>query len=57
MMKLVGFPITGLFDSCTDQFEVILRFLAIAEVDFCCIYASDNQTREMDATLRKRDRS
>ena len=56
-MKLVGFPITGLSDSCTDQFEVFLRFLAMAEVDFCCIYAWDNQTREMDATLRKRDRS
>ena len=39
MMKLVGLPITGLFDSCTDQFEVFLRFLAMAEVDFCCIYA------------------
>ena len=37
MMKLVGHPITWLFDRCTDQFD-ISRFLAKAEVDFWCIY-------------------
>ena len=35
MMKLVGHPITWLFDRCNDQFE-IARFLA--KVDFRCIY-------------------
>ena len=31
MMKLVGHPMTGLFDRCADQFEVFSRFLAMAE--------------------------
>ena len=48
---------TELFDRCTYQFEVFTRFLAMAEVDFWCIHAWDKQTREMDTTLSKRDRS
>ena len=32
LMKLVGHPMTGLFDRCTDQFKVFPRFLAMAEV-------------------------
>ena len=48
---------TGLLDRCTDQIEVFSRFLVMAEVDFCCIYVWDKQTREMDTTLSKRDRS
>ena len=28
---------TWLFDRCTDQFKIFSRFLAKAEVDFCCI--------------------
>ena len=31
MMKLVGHPMTGLFDRCADQFEVFSRFFAMAE--------------------------
>ena len=38
MMKLVGHPITWLFDRYTDQFA-ISRFLAKAEIDFWCIHA------------------
>ena len=50
-------PMTGLFDRCTDKFEVFLSFPGMAEVDFWCIHASDKQTRGMDTTLSKRDRS
>ena len=58
MMKLVEHPITGLFNHCTDQFEVLSRFLMMAEVDFWCIHAWGKQTREMDTTLSsKPDRS
>ena len=32
MMKLVGHPITLLFDRCTDQFEIVSGYLAKAEV-------------------------
>ena len=54
-MKLIGHPITWLFDRFTNQFE-ISRFLAKAEVDFWCVHAWDKKTREMDTTLSKRDR-
>ena len=37
MMKLVGHPMTWLFDRCTDKFEIFSRFLAKVEVDFWCI--------------------
>ena len=37
MMKLVGHPMTRLFDRCTDQFKIFSRFLGKGEVDFCCI--------------------
>ena len=47
---------TGLFDRCIYQFEVFSSFLAMAEVDFCCLHAWDKQTRDMDTTLSKRDR-
>ena len=57
MMKLVEHPITGLFNHCTDQFEVFSRFLVMAEVDFWCIHAWGKQTREMDTTSTKPDRS
>ena len=43
MMKLVGHPMTLLFDRCTDQFEIFSGYLAKAEVDFWCIHAWDNQ--------------
>jgi len=36
MIKFVGYPMTWLFDLCTDQFEIFSRFLAKAEVDFWC---------------------
>ena len=36
MMKLVGHPITWLFDRCADQLA-ISRLLAKVEVDFWCI--------------------
>ena len=39
MMKLVGHPMTWLFDRCTDKFEIFSRFLAKVEVDFWCIHA------------------
>ena len=52
---------TGLFDHCVDQLEVSRFLAAIAEVDFSCIRAlkkkTNKQTREMDTTLSKRDRS
>ena len=58
-MKLVGHPITGLFDCCTNQFEVFSRFFTMAEFDcWCisqCIYAGENQSCEMDTS--KRDQS
>ena len=41
MMKLVGHPMTGLFDHCVDQLEVSRFLAAIAEVDFSCIHASE----------------
>ena len=43
MIKLVGHPMTWLFDLCTDQFEIFSRFLAKAEVDFWCIQAWDKK--------------
>ena len=43
MVKLVGHPMTWLFDLCTDQFEIFSRFLAKAEVDFWCIQAWDKK--------------
>ena len=56
MMKLVGHPITWLFDRCTYQFD-ISRFLAKAEVDFWCIYSCmleiKNTWDGMDTTLSK----
>ena len=40
IIKLVGHPITWLFNICTrDQFEIFSRFLAKAEVHFWCIQA------------------
>ena len=56
-MKLVGHPMTELFDHCTDQFDVFLHFLAMTEVDFWCLHSSDKITCEMDTTLSKRDPS
>ena len=56
-MKLVGHPMTRLFDHCTDQFDVFLRFLAMTEVDFWCLHSWDKITCEMDTTLSKRDPS
>ena len=38
-------------------FEVFSRFLLTAEVDFWCIHAWGKQTREMDKTSSKPDRS
>ena len=39
MIKLAGYPMTGLFDRRKDQFEVSSHLsLAMAEVDFCFIY-------------------
>ena len=49
--EIVGHPMTGLFDRCTYQFEVFLRFLVMAEVDFCCLNVWDKQTREMDTII------
>ena len=40
-MKLVGHPMTGLFDHCVEQLEVSRFLAAIAEVDFSCIHASE----------------
>ena len=64
MMKLVGHPMTWLFDRCTDQFEIFSRFLVKAEVDFWRIHASDKKNKqtnkktcEMDTTLSKCQRS
>ena len=55
-MKLIGHPITWLFDRFTDQFE-ISRFHVNAEVDFWCTYMFEiKKTLEMDTTLSKRDR-
>ena len=48
---------TRLFDRYTNQFKVFSHFLAIAEVDFWCIYAWDKQTYNMDTTSSKRDQS
>ena len=56
-MKLVGHPMTGLFDHCTDQFDVFLRFLTMTEVDFWCLHSWDKITCEMDTTLSKHDPS
>ena len=42
-MKLIGHPMTWLFDRCTDQFEIFTRFLAKAEVDVWCIHAWDKK--------------
>ena len=51
MMKLVGHPMTGLFDHFVDQLEVSRFLAAIAEIDLSCIHASEKkQTREMDTT-------
>ena len=57
MMKLVEHLITGFLNHCTDQFEVFSHFLVMAEVDFWCIHAWGKQTREMDTTSSKPDRS
>ena len=46
MMKLVGYPMTWLFDRCTDQFEIFPRFLAKAEVDIWCIHAWDKTNKQ-----------
>ena len=48
---------TWLFDLCTDQFEIFSRFIAKAEVHFCCVQAQIKKTPEMDTTLSKRHRS
>ena len=38
MMKLVGDPMTRLFNRCTDLFEVFSYFLAMSEVDLQYIH-------------------
>ena len=38
-IKLVGHPMTWLFDLCTDQFEIFSHFHVKVEVDFWCIQA------------------
>ena len=39
-------PMIVLFDRCTDKFEVFLRFLAVAEVDFYCVHARDQKKKK-----------
>ena len=48
-MKLVGHPMTWLFDRWTDQFEIFTRFLAKAEVDVWCIHAWDKKKKDINA--------
>ena len=45
-MKLIGHPMTWLFDRCTDQFQTFSRFLAKAEVDFWRMHAWDKRKKK-----------
>ena len=40
-------------DRCTDKFEVYPLFLAMTEVDFWCILASDKTASEMDTNFEQ----
>ena len=41
----------GLFNRCAHKLKVFSHFLAMAEIDFCCIHTRDKQTHAMDTTL------
>ena len=58
MELLLDLIMTGHFDRCADKLEVFSALsLAMVKVDFWCIHAWANETREMDTTLLKHEQS
>ena len=47
------FTVNNFNDRCTDKFEVYPLFLAMTQVDFWCIHASDKTASEMDTNFEQ----